>query len=93
MAGSCVDYLNNAVYLFEDRLKELTGLEDGIGPDGSVLWEVDYGSRKEHCWNGDQDNGNGISRLRYNTMYLPRIMARIAASAPPGADVTSWRYN
>jgi hypothetical protein len=37
------------------------------------------------------DAGNGISRLRYNTMYLERILARIEASAPPGADTTSWR--
>eukprot|EP01045_Picozoa_sp_COSAG04_P035667 COSAG04_NODE_8335_length_988_cov_1.514061_2_plen_308_part_00 len=35
-------------------------------------YEVDYGDRAEHCWNGDHDNGNGISRLRYNTMYLER---------------------
>jgi len=25
-------------------------------------------------------------------MYLPRILERIAESAPEGADLTSWRY-
>jgi hypothetical protein len=25
-------------------------------------------------------------------MYLPKILKRIADTAPPGADVTSWRY-
>ena len=43
-------------------------------------------------WNGDQVNGNHIARLRYNTMYLEKIMARIAVGAPSGADVSSWRY-
>ena len=46
----------------------------------------------EHCWNGDQENGNHISRLRYNTMYLDKMMGRVETSAPAGADTTSWRY-
>jgi hypothetical protein len=25
-------------------------------------------------------------------MYVEKILARIAAAAPKGADVTSWRY-
>ena len=40
-------------------------------------FEVDYGERMEHCWNGDQENGNHLSRLRYNTMYLDKMMGRI----------------
>ena len=77
-------YLNNAVYLLEDFLE---GTDDP--PYGGV---VDYGDRAEHCWNGDHEHGNHISRLRYNTMYVPRILERIAESAPEGADLTSWRY-
>ena len=76
-------YLNNAVYLTEDFLKNAKPAYGG---------EVTYGDRAEHCWNGDPKLPNAITRLRYNTMYVDRIMARIAASAPPGADVTSWRY-
>jgi hypothetical protein len=77
-------YLNNAVYLMEDFLKKTqTPFYKG---------EVDYGDRAEHCWNGDQENPNYVSRLRYNTMYLPRILKRIQESAPKGADVKSWRY-
>jgi hypothetical protein len=77
-------YLNNAVYLMEDFLESTT--------DPYYEGEVDYGDRAEHCWNGDQENGNHISRLRYNSMYVPKIMKRIADSAPTGADLTSWRY-
>jgi len=77
-------YLNNAVYLMEDFLEETT--EPYY--DGEVL----YGDRAEHCWNGDPDLPNHITRMRYNSMYVPKIMKRIAESAPKDADLTSWRY-
>lgn len=77
-------YLNNAVYLMEDFLESTT--------NPYYNGEVAYGDRAEHCWNGDPDLPNHITRLRYNTMYLPKILERIKESAPPGADLTSWRY-
>ncbi len=77
-------YLNNAVYLMEDFLESTTSPYY----EGEVL----YGDRAEHCWNGDPEEPNHVSRLRYNTMYVPEIMKRIAESAPEGADLTSWRY-
>ncbi len=77
-------YLNNAVYLMEDFLENTTDPYY----DGEVL----YGDRAEHCWNGDPELPNHLSRLRYNSMYVPKIMKRIAESAPKGADLTSWRY-
>ena len=77
-------YLNNAVYLMEAFLESTTDpYYDGV---------VDYGDRAEHCWNGDHENGNHISRLRYNTFYLPQILERIEATAPEGADLESWHY-
>ena len=54
--------------------------------------EVKYGDRAEHCWNGDPALPNAYSRLHYNFLYLPKILARIQATAPNGADLTSWRY-
>lgn len=77
-------YLNNAVYLMEEFLESAKNPVYG--------GEVDYGDRAEHCWNGDQENPIWISRLRYNTFYLPKILKRIEESAPKGADLTSWRY-
>lgn len=77
-------YLNNAVYLTEDFLASTT--------EPPYAGEVDYGDRAEHCWNGDHANPNAISRLRYNTFYVPKILARIEQSAPEGADLTSWRH-
>jgi len=77
-------YLNNAVYLMEEFLR---GSQNPF-----YNGEVDYGDRAEHCWNGDHENPNYISRLRYNTMYLPHILKQIETTAPPGADLKSWRY-
>ncbi len=77
-------YLNNAVYLMEDFLEQTS--------DPYYEGEVLYGDRAEHCWNGDPELPNHITRLRYNSMYVPKIMKRIAESAPEGADLTSWRY-
>jgi hypothetical protein len=77
-------YLNNAVYLIEEFLESTT--------DPYYDGDVDYGDRAEHCWNGDQTRPNALSRLRYNQMYVPKILDRIKKAAPPGADLTSWRH-
>jgi hypothetical protein len=77
-------YLNNAVYLVEEFLKSTR--------DPAYGGEVAYGDRAEHCWNGDPTRPNAISRLRYHQMFAPKIVERLEKSAPPGADLKSWRY-
>lgn len=77
-------FLNDAVYKMEDFLKTTT--------NPPYEGEVKYGERAEHCWNGDPTRPNYITRLHYNTMYLDKMLDRIAKTAPVGADVTSWRY-
>ncbi len=72
-------YLNNAVYLAEEILNATKNPHYG--------GEVKYGDRAEHCWNGDPTLPNHVTRLRYNTMYLPRIIERIKLTAPKGADL------
>jgi hypothetical protein len=76
-------YLNNAVYLMEDFLNSTKNPHYG--------GEVAYGDRAEHCWNGDPALPNHITRLRYNTMYLPKIRQRIRTTAPSGAPLVNWR--
>jgi len=76
-------YLNNAVYLLEDFLEKADPPYEG---------EVKYGDRDEHCWNGDPDLPNAVSRLRYHTMYVDKMLKRMEANSPEGADLTSWRY-
>jgi hypothetical protein len=83
--GSADNYmLNDAVYLIEDFLKSTT--------NPPYEGEVKYGDRAEHCWNGDPTEPNYLSRLHYNTMYVPMMLERIQKTAPAGADLTSWRY-
>jgi hypothetical protein len=76
-------FLTNSVYYAQDQLESLKPAYEG---------EVAYGARAEHCWNGDPSLPNAYSRLHYNTQYLPKILERIRATAPAGADLTSWRY-
>lgn len=77
-------HLNNAVYLLEEFLEST----EAPYYNGEVI----YGDRQEHCWNGDLENPLAIGRLRYNTLYVDKMMRRIEQTAPDGADVTSWRY-
>ncbi len=77
-------YLNNAVVLTEQFLESTTNPYYG--------GEVDYGDGQEHCWNGDQENPNYISRLRYNTMYLPKIRERLKATAPSNNRLANWGF-
>jgi hypothetical protein len=77
-------FLNDAVYRMQDFLDSTKN-----PPYGG---EVAYGPRAEHCWNGDPTLPNAYSRLHYETQYLPKILDRIQKTAPPGADLTSWRY-
>jgi hypothetical protein len=76
-------YLNDAVYLVEDFLRSANPPADAV---------VDYGDRDEHCWNGDHTRANAYSRLRYPQMVMPWAVERMLMTAPPGADVRSWRY-
>jgi hypothetical protein len=76
-------YLTDSVYFAQERLEALQPAYGGT---------VAYGDRAEHCWNGDPTLANAYSRLHYNYQYLPLILKRIAASAPAGADLKSWRY-
>src|ERR1700689_3319403 len=76
-------YLTDSVYFAQERLEALQPAYGG---------EVLYGNRAEHCWNGDPKLPNAYSRLHYNVQYLPKILERIAATAPSGSDLKSWRY-
>ncbi|MDN3205040.1 alpha/beta hydrolase-fold protein [Algoriphagus sediminis] len=75
-------YLNNAVYLAEDFLEKTQNPYYG----GTVA----YGDRAEHCWNGDPNLPNYLTRLRYNTMYLDEIEDRLRESAPENFNQENW---
>jgi len=77
-------FLNNAVYLAEEFLKSATN------PPAEAT--VDYGLRDEHCWSGDHEHVNAISRLTYSNRFIPKLADHWQKTAPSGADTKSWRY-
>jgi len=77
-------FLNDAVYLAQDFA------EHAASPKSDATF--DYGMRDEHCWSGDHSVPNAVSRLTYDTRFIPLMAAHWEATAPRGADVTSWRY-
>jgi len=77
-------FLNNAVYRAEEFLKAARN------PPADA--KVDYGLRDEHCWSGDHDHVNAISRLTYNSRFIPLMAERWTRTAPAGADTKGWRY-
>lgn len=77
-------YLNNAVYLMEDFLKHTKNPPY----EGSV----EYGDRHPHCWCGGEGLSLPLSMLTINQRFAPVMAEHMIKTAPPGADVTSWRY-
>jgi hypothetical protein len=77
-------FLNNAVHLLQDNLEKTTG------PHSDA--EFDFGPRKPHCYTGklpDWDESRGTD---LEQRVIPLMVKHMLATAPAGADVTSWRY-
>lgn len=80
-------YLDGAVRLLA-RFLEGTR-EAGRGP--FYAGSVELGKNQPHCYTGG--DGDPIAgRLSLNQRLLPEIQRHMLATAPPGADVASWRY-
>ncbi|MFP5249999.1 MAG: alpha/beta hydrolase-fold protein [Acidobacteriota bacterium] len=78
-------FLNNAVHLLQDQLAKTRD------PHSDATFQ--YGPRMPHCYTGgpseytmQQNNADWTQRV------LPMMVEHMLATAPPGADVTSWRY-
>lgn len=75
-------YLNNAVKLMEEFLESTSNpYYNGV---------IEYGDGFEHCWNGDPDNPNYLTRLRYNWQYNDMIRERLRKTAPAGHRLINW---
>jgi len=77
-------YLNNAVVLMEQFLKNTTN------PPADA--EIFFGEGYDHCFSGDVRNPNTISRLTYPHRFVVKMVDHWLNTAPADADVTSWRY-
>jgi S-formylglutathione hydrolase FrmB len=71
-------YLEEATMLLEKFLRS--------AKSPSFEGTIEYGKRAPHCWTGCDSGGNPA------VCYLPAMAEHIRRTAPPGADIDSWRY-
>ena len=78
-------FLNNAVHMLQKQLAATRN------PHSDATFQ--YGPGMPHCYTGgpfrytmQQNNADWVQRV------IPRMVKHMLATAPPGADVTSWRY-
>jgi len=78
-------FLNNAVHLLQNQLDQTRN------PHSDATFQ--YGPGMPHCYTGgpseytmQQNNADWTQRV------LPQMVKHMLATAPPGADVTSWQY-
>ena len=72
-------YLDRAVHLLKDFLESTT--------DPYYHGSFEFGVRKPHCYAGDFDPAVGL-----NQHYWPEMVKHMEQTAPPGADLQSWKY-
>jgi hypothetical protein len=72
-------YLDRAVHLLKDFLESTT--------DPYYHGTFDFGVRKPHCYPGEYDPAVGL-----NQHYWPEMVKHMEQTAPPGADLKSWKY-
>ena len=53
---------------------------------------VEYGHDLPHCYTGDPSVPVEVSSRTVNQRLLPEMAEHMLRVAPPGADVSSWRY-
>ena len=72
-------YLDRGVHLLKDFLDTTT--------EPYYRGTFEFGMRKPHCYAGDIDPEVGI-----NQHYWPQMVKHMEETAPPGADLKSWKY-
>lgn len=72
-------YLDRAVHLLKDFMDTTT--------DPYYHGTFEFGMRKPHCYPGEYDQAVGL-----NQHYWPEMVKRMEETAPPGADLKSWKY-
>jgi len=81
-------FLEGAVRLLQEFLEGTKDLEQGPYYAGSI----EYGNGHGHCYTGDPSVPTRVAWLTINQRLLPVMVERMLKTAPPGADVRSWRY-
>jgi hypothetical protein len=77
-------YLNNAVHLMQQNLEKTQS------PHSDATF--DYGPWAPHCFTGTLPAWDESQGLDLEERVLPLMVKHMLATAPKGADTTSWRY-
>jgi len=78
-------FLNNAVHLLQKQL------ETTRNPHSDATFQ--YGPGEPHCYTGGPSEYTmQQNNLTWPERVLPKMAEHWLATAPPGADVKSWRY-
>lgn len=77
-------YLDRAVRLLQ-RFLESTNNPYYAG-------DFEYGPHQPHCFTGDASLPAELGELTDRQRILPKAVAWMLKTAPPGADTTSWQY-
>lgn len=91
VGGSDTFYLTNSVL-------DLRKVLERLGSDAEVIIGAHEGLGYQHCFNGymygpdGKSLPNSLTRLHYVQNFVPKLAQHFAATAPAGADTTSWRY-
>ena len=80
-------YLDAAAYLMENTLD---ALQPPAGHD--FRYGTSRGRGYSHAWKGCNDTSAEVCDLTMHQNLIPILVDGFLARAPPGADVTSWRY-
>jgi S-formylglutathione hydrolase FrmB len=76
-------YLDRGVHLLHDFLETTT--------DPYYHGTFDFGVRQPHCYSGQGDS-SGPAGSTIPLRFFPEMVKHIEATAPKGADLTSWKY-
>jgi len=77
-------YLNNAVHLLQKNLEQTQA------PHSDATF--DYGPWAPHCFTGTLPDWDQSAGLDLQERVLPLMVKHMLATAPKGADTSSWQY-
>jgi hypothetical protein len=77
-------FLDGAVHLMQHALESMTN------PNSDATF--DYGVDQPHCYTGPPGSTTREGGLTFTQRVLRESESHMLKTAPPGADVSSWRY-
>jgi hypothetical protein len=77
-------FLNKGVHAMEENLKQTRN------PHSDAIF--DYGPGAPHCYSGTRPEWADEAYVSLPMRLLPEMIKHVTATAPQGADVTSWKY-